>query len=175
VLKANSFGNDVHARMSSGSVASGDYNTNGIGVNLQGGKYFYIGDSYVVPYVAVTGFTSNSSDYTLSNGMKAHVDTQHSVIGETGVHMGHKFMYRDAQIEPYIKLAVAQEFINGNDVKVNNDHFTNDLSGTRGEYQVGINTRITKDVTVHADASYLHGSHVEEPWAASLGVSWSFK
>jgi outer membrane autotransporter protein len=175
VLKANSFGNDVHARMSSGSVASGDYNTNGIGVNLQGGKYFYIGDSYLVPYVAATGFTSNTSYYMLSNGMKAYVDAQHSVIGETGVNMGHQFKLRDAQIQPYIKLAVAQEFIDNNDVKVNEDHFTNDLSGTWGVYQVGVDARLTNNVTVHADTSYSHGSHVDAPWAASLGVSWSFK
>lgn len=175
VLKANSFDHDVNARMTSGGVGRGSYHTSGIGANLQGGEYFYLGNAYVAPYVAVTGFTGNSSDYTLSNGMKAHVDSLRSVIGETGVHMGHKFMYSGAPIEPYIKLAVAQEFINGNTVNVNNEHFTNDLSGTRREYQVGVNSRITKDVTVHADANYLHGSHVEEPWAASLGVSWSFK
>ncbi|EEC0182541.1 autotransporter outer membrane beta-barrel domain-containing protein [Salmonella enterica subsp. enterica] len=29
-------------------------------------------------------------------------------------------------------------------------------------------------VTVHADASYSQGSHVEAPWTANLGASWSF-
>ncbi|KGT87023.1 hypothetical protein NG99_24415 [Erwinia typographi] len=174
VFKVNRFGNNIDARMTSGTIASGYYNTTGIGTNLQGGKYFYFGDSYVTPYAAITGFTSNTSDYTLSNGMKAHVSPQKSVTGETGVSFGHKFVVHGALVQPYIKLAVTQEFIDDNKVKVNDDHFTNDLSGTRGVYQLGVNTKVTDRLTVHADASYAQGSHVEAPWTANLGASWSF-
>jgi outer membrane autotransporter protein len=174
VLKVNRFGNDVNGQMTSGEAANGYYNTTGLGVNLQGGKYFYFGDSYIAPYASVTGFTSNTSDYTLSNGMKAHVGSQRSVIGETGVSLGHQFVVQGAQVQPYLKLAVTQEFIDDNAVKVNDDHFTNDLSGTRGVYQLGVNAKATNRITVHADASYAQGSHVESPWTASLGASWSF-
>lgn len=174
VLKVNRFGNDVNGKMTSGAAANGYYNTTGIGANLQGGKYFYFGDSYIAPYASVTGFTSNTSDYTLSNGMKAHIGSQRSVMGETGVNLGHKFVVKGAQVQPYLKLAVTQEFIDDNAVKVNDDHFTNDLSGTRGVYQLGVNAKVTDRITVHADASYSQGSHVEAPWTANFGASWSF-
>ena len=173
-MKVNRFGNDVNGKMTSGAAANGYYNTTGIGANLQGGKYFYLGDSYIAPYASVTGFTSNTSDYTLSNGMKAHVGSQRSVMGETGVNLGHKFAVKGAQVQPYLKLAVTQEFIDDNAVKVNDDHFTNDLSGTRGVYQLGVNAKVTDRITVHADASYSQGSHVEAPLTANLGASWSF-
>nr|WP_162303002.1 autotransporter outer membrane beta-barrel domain-containing protein [Buttiauxella sp. 3AFRM03] len=174
ILKANRFGNDVHAQMTSGSAAYGDYNTNGIGMHLQGGKYFYFGESYIAPYVALSTFTSDSNDYTLSNGMKARVDNQKSVIGEAGVQMGHHFEYNGAQIQPYFRAAVAQEFIDDNEVRVNDDTFTNDLSGARGVYQVGVNAQVTDTLAVNAHTSYSHGDHVDEPLTVDLGVSWKF-
>jgi outer membrane autotransporter protein len=174
VVKINRFDNDVNAKMTSGVAANGDYDTTGVGVNLQGGKYFYFGDSYITPYASITGFTSNTSDYALSNDMKAHVSPQRSVIGEAGVGLGHTFVVQGAQVQPYLKLAITQELIDDNAVKVNDDHFTNDLSGTRGVYQLGINAKVTERLTVHADASYAQGNEVEAPWTANLGVSWSF-
>lgn len=174
VLKANNFGNDVNAKMSSGKTAKGSYKTSGIGANLQGGKYLYFGESYIAPYVAVTGFASNSSDYTLSNGMKAHTGNQNSLVGEAGVNMGHKFNVKGAQVQPYVKLAAAKEFTKGNKVKVNDDSFNSDLSGTIGVYQVGVNTKLTDNIDVHINTSYAQGSKVDKPLSANLGVSWSF-
>lgn len=175
VIKANRFENDVNGQMTSGAAADGYYNTTGLGANIQGGKYFYYGESYIAPYAAITGFTSNSNDYTLSNGMRAHVGSQRSVIGEAGVSVGHKFNVQSAIIQPFAKIAVTQEFIDDNAVKVNDDNFTNDLSGTRGVYQLGINARLNKSLTVRADASYAEGNQVEVPWTANLGISYSFK
>jgi len=174
VLKANHFGNEINGRMTSGAAAHGDYNTTGIGAHLQGGKYFYFGQSFIAPYASVTGFTSNSSDFSLSNGMKGHTDPQRSVTGETGISLGHKFVVHGAQVQPYLKVAVTQEFIDDNTVKVNEDHFTNDVSGTRGAYQLGVDTKVTDRLTVHADAGYTQGRHIEAPWTANLGASWSF-
>jgi len=174
VLKANHFGNEINGRMTSGAAAHGDYNTTGIGAHLQGGKYFYFGQTFIAPYASVTGFTSNSSDFSLSNGMKGHTDPQRSVTGETGISLGHKFVVHGAQVQPYLKVAVMQEFIDDNTVKVNEDHFTNDVSGTRGAYQLGVDTKVTDMLTVHADAGYTQGRHIEAPWTANLGASWSF-
>lgn len=174
VLKVNRFENEVNGRMTSGAPADGYYNTTGAGLNIQGGKYFYFGDTWVAPYTAVTGFTSNSSGYTLSNGMNADVGPQRSVIGEAGVSAGHKFNVQDVEVQPFVRAAVMQEFMDNNNVKVNNDGFTNDLSGTRGIYQAGVNARVAKSFTVQANASYAEGHHVETPWTVNLGGSWSF-
>ncbi|MNC02872.1 Adhesin/invasin TibA autotransporter precursor [compost metagenome] len=174
VVKVNRFANEVNARMSSGASADGDYKTSGIGATMQGGKYFYFGESYIEPYASVTGFTSDSSEYRLTNGMKASVNSQRSVIGETGISIGHKFVVHKAVIQPFARIGIAREFIDDNAVKVNDDPFTNDLSGSWGIYQVGVNAQLSKTVAMHTDVAYANGKHVESPWALNLGISISF-
>ena len=174
ILKTNNFAHDVNARMNSGTLAWGSYDSSGIGAHLQTGKYFHFDKTWVAPYVALSTFTSDSSDYTLSNGMRAQVGKQRSMIGEVGVQVGHSLEYNGAKIQPYFRAAVSNEFIDDNEVKVNEDTFTNDLSGTRGIYQVGVNARVTDTLTVNAHTSYSHGEHVDEPWTVNLGVSWKF-
>ncbi|MBJ3591169.1 autotransporter outer membrane beta-barrel domain-containing protein [Salmonella enterica subsp. enterica serovar Saintpaul] len=176
ILKANRFENDVNGKMTGGGAADGYYHTNGAGLHIQGGKYFHFDETYVAPYVAVTGFTSDSSDYALSNGMQAHVGSTRSLMAEGGVNVGHKFTLNNgAVLQPYVGVAATQEFIDDNKVEVNNDgHFENDLSGTRGVYQVGLRAQLTDRLTAHADASYAQGSNIESPWVANIGVAWSF-
>jgi outer membrane autotransporter protein len=176
ILKANHFENDVNGRMTGGGAADGYYDTNGVGAHIQGGKYFHFGDTYIAPYAAVTAFTTDSSDYALSNDMQAHVGNERSVLAEAGVNVGHKFTLKNgATLQPYAGAAVTQEFIDDNKVDVNDDgHFTNDLSGTRGVYQVGLRAQLTERLTAHVDAAYAQGANVESPWVANAGVAWSF-
>ncbi len=174
IVKVNRFENDVNARMTSGASADGSYNSSGIGASVQGGKYFYAGKTYFAPYLSITGFMTDSSRYRLSNGMQARIDAQRSLLAEGGINVGHEFSVKSASVIPYLKLAAVQEFANGNDVKVNDDRFVNDLSGTRGVYQFGVNARLTPSLSLHVDAGYMQGSGVESPWAVGVGGSWSF-
>ncbi|EPF2244841.1 autotransporter outer membrane beta-barrel domain-containing protein [Citrobacter werkmanii] len=176
ILKANRFENDVNGRMTSGGAAEGYYHTNGLGAHIQGGKNFNFGNSYVAPYIAVTAFTTDSSDYTLSNGMRANVGNERSLLAEAGANIGHAFTLKNgATLQPYVGAAVTQEFIDDNNVDVNDDgHFTNDLSGTRGVYQVGLRAQLAPRLNAHISAAYAQGANVESPWIANAGISWSF-
>ncbi|ELX2369138.1 autotransporter outer membrane beta-barrel domain-containing protein [Salmonella enterica] len=176
ILKANHFENDVNGRMTGGGAANGYYDTNGTGAHIQGGKYFHFGETYIAPFAAVTAFTTDNSDYTLSNGMQAHVGNERSVLIEAGVNVGHKFVLKNGTtLQPYVGAAVTQEFIDDNKVDVNHDgHFTNDLSGTRGVYQTGLRAQVTPNLTAHVSASYAQGANIESPWIANAGVAWSF-
>mgnify|MGYP003365311193 CR=1 FL=1 len=176
VIKGSRFENDVNGRMTSGGAADGYYATNGLGASLKGGKYLHYGATTITPYLSLTGFTTDSSHYTLSNGMHAHVGNERSVLAEAGLNAAHAFTLKDgAVLQPFVQLAVTQEFIDDNHVDVNSDgHFDNDLSGTRGVYQLGLNARLTKTLNAHAGAAYAQGANVESPWAASAGLAWSF-
>lgn len=174
VLKANHFSNDVDARMTSGMAANGHYSTSGIGANIEGGKYFYFADTYLAPYLAVTGFTTNANNYRLSNEMDARLGSQRSVVGEAGVRVGHSFALSAVDIEPFARAAIAQEFIDDNEVNVNDDPFTNDMSGARGIYMFGVNALLKTNTKIYADASYSEGQHLESPWTVNLGVSMRF-
>jgi outer membrane autotransporter protein len=78
-------------------------------------------------------------------------------------------------LQPYAKVALATEFVNSNTVKVNDDNFVSDLSGTRHIYQAGINAQLTPSLSVSADASYISGTHVEANWTGNVGLGYSFK
>ncbi len=118
----------------------------------------------------------DNSEYTLSNGMYAHVGNGRSVQAEAGVNVGHRFTLKNgATLQPYFGAAVTQEFIDDNEVDVNSDgHFQNDTSGTRGVYQAGLRAQFSPRLTAHIDASYAEGSHIESPWIAHAGIAWSF-
>lgn len=58
--------------------------------------------------------------------MKARVGSHRLVIGEIGVNLGHKFVFKSVQIQPYIKLGVTTLTI------TQFNHFTNYLSGICG-------------------------------------------
>ncbi|GKX58484.1 autotransporter outer membrane beta-barrel domain-containing protein [Leminorella grimontii] len=174
IAQFNRFKHDVSPRMSSGERAYGDYDTNGYGMNLEAGKYFYFGDAFIAPYTALTGFIADGKSYRLSNGMKADVSTQRSLLSEAGARAGYRFSVGSVQLKPYVSAAAASEMVDNNDVRVNDDGFTNDLSGVRGIYQAGVDARLSRSLSAHASGAYADGKNVEAPWAVNIGFSYSF-
>ncbi|MBU9843869.1 autotransporter outer membrane beta-barrel domain-containing protein [Rahnella ecdela] len=174
IVKANRFSDDVNAKMTSGERADGDYNQNGLSAHLETGKYFRFDQSFVAPYVGITGFTTNNSNYTLSNGMKANVDSVKSLVAETGVNIGTTYNVGSVELKPYVKLAVADEMVSGNSVKVNNDQLEDDMSGVMGIYEAGVNSQITQNLNVGASVQYNHSDEMESPFILNAGFSLKF-
>lgn len=174
IVKVNRFSDDVNARMTSGGKADGDYNQNGISAHLEAGKYFTFDQAFVAPYVGITGFTTNGSDYKLSNGMKADVDNIQSLVAETGVNIGTTYQVRSVELKPYMKLAVADEMVSGNDVRVNNDTLEDDMSGVIGIYEAGLNSQITDNLNAGFSVQYNHSDKMESPYIVNAGVSLKF-
>lgn len=176
IFKANNFDHDVNARMTSGGKADGDYDTLGVGGHIEAGMYLHQDNIWLKPYGALSAFTSDNTEYRLSNGMQAHVDNTRSIRAEGGLNAGMTFALDNGMtLQPYAGVAITQEFVDDNHVDVNDDgHFTNDLSGTRGLYEVGLRTQLTHNMTAHVNASYANGAGVESPWVANAGVAWSF-
>lgn len=174
IVKVNRFSNDVNAQMTSGGAADGDYNQNGFSVHLEAGKFFTFDQSFVAPYVAVTGFTTDHSSYDLSNGMEANVDSVNSLFVESGVNFGTTLNVRSAVLKPYVKLAVADELVNDNHVQVNDDRLEDDMSGVMGIYEVGINAQVTKTLNVGASVQYNHSNKMESPFIVNTGFSLKF-
>lgn len=177
VAKYNRFDNEVNARMNSGGRAYGSYNTNGFTLAAETGRHIQVSqDVKVTPFASLMGFTSDSSSYALSNGMEAKVNSAKSLVGSAGARVsGKKIFDNGAEVRPFLSLSVEQEFVKDNKVTINqNDTFKNDISGTRGVVQVGVNADLNKKVSVSASAGYLKGRHIEAPWMASLTVSYKF-
>ena len=174
IIKAERFSNDVNAQMTSGGAADGSYDQNGYAAHLEAGKYFRANASFLAPYVAVTGFTTDKQGYGLSNGMEAHTDATKSLLVESGVMAGHGFDTRAGTFAPFVKVALADELENGNSVQINDDELENDLSGTREIYQTGVNATFAHGIAAGVNVSYMHGRHIEQPYSVNAGISFSF-
>lgn len=66
------------------------------------------------------------------------------------------------------------EFVDDNQVNVNNNRFDNDLSGSRGELGLGVAVSMTDRLQLHADFDYANGEKIEQPWGANVGLHYSW-
>jgi len=176
VLKANRFRNDSKVSMSDGARAKGDYTTQGVGASLEFGRHIKLDDGYFVePFAQVSGVVISGKDYGLNNGMQAEGDRTRSLLGKVGVTTGRNFALDNGSIvQPYLRVAAAQEFAKNNEVQVNNNVFNNDLSGSRGELGAGVAVAMSDSLQLHADFDYSNGENIEQPFGANVGVRYSW-
>lgn len=175
VLKGNLFNQHLNARMSSGGRADGSYTTPGIGGSLITGIDILLADTTLSPFIGVTGFTSQSDDYALSNGMQAHPGTAKSALAQAGIRISQQISTDNgAQLTPWLKVTLEQEFVHSNEVRVNGDRFNSDIAGSRGSYQAGFSAVLTPQTRLYASVKYEKGEGMESPWTGSMGVSYAF-
>ncbi|MFJ4347211.1 autotransporter outer membrane beta-barrel domain-containing protein [Pseudomonas sp. NPDC089401] len=176
LIKANRFQNKSDVRMSDGRKAKGDYSNNGIGASVEVGKHIKLDDGWFVePYTQVSTLWVDGASYNLDNGMRASADNANSLLGKVGSHVGRTFpLDKGGFVQPYVKAAAAHEFARNNQVKVNDNKFDNDLSGSRLEFGAGVAAQVTDRVQVNAGFDYMKGKHIEQPWGVSLGVRYNF-
>lgn len=175
LIKANRFSNDSDVSMSDGRRAGGDYDNFGVGGSLEVGKHIKLADGWFVePYGQVSALWVQGEDYALDNGMQARSNKANSLLAKVGTHIGRSYTLADGgTLQPYLKVAAAQEFAKSNRVKVNDTYsFNNDLSGGRGELGVGVVAQLSTAVQLHGDFDYSHGKNIEQPWGVSLGVRY---
>ncbi|MCE7766299.1 autotransporter outer membrane beta-barrel domain-containing protein [Pseudomonas putida] len=94
---------------------------------------------------------------------------------DLGTTAGRTFDYGDGRmIQPYLRAAVAHEFVNGNQVRVNGNSFHNDLAGTRAELGAGVVAAWSQQWQAHAEFDYANGERLEQPWGVSVGVRYNW-
>lgn len=176
VLKLNRFRNKADVAMSDASKAKGDYANMALGGSVEFGRHIKLADDYFLePFAQLSTVVIEGSDYKLDNGLEAKHERSQSVLGKVGTSVGRSIALKDGGIfQPYVKVAFAQEFSRGNDVKVNDKRFDNSLFGSRAEFGAGAAVSLSERVQVHADFDYMKGKRIEQPWGANLGVRFAF-
>lgn len=176
VARINQLRNKADVRLSDGSKAKGDYNNLGAGVSLEVGRHLTLADDWFLePFAQLSGLVLQGKDYTLDNGMRAESERTRSLLGKVGTTIGRNFAAGEGRtLQPYLRVAAAHEFANGNQVKVNDNRFANDLSGSRGEVGVGMAVAWDDKWQAHADFDYSHGSKIEQPWGVNFGVRYNW-
>lgn len=176
VLKYNRFRNRNDVVMSDGHKTKGEYHNDGLGASVEVGRHFKLDDGwYVEPFTQLSALWVDGDSYTLDNGLRAESDGASSVLGKVGAQVGRSLALDNGSIlQPYLKVAAAHEFINSNKVKINDNHFTNDLSGTRGEVAVGLVAQVSEVLQLHGEFQYSNGEHIEQPYGVNLGLRYNF-
>lgn len=175
VLKGNQFSQDVNVEMRGADTAKGNARFTGLGLAIKAGKNIEHGALTVTPYAGISGFNGFDSDYQLSNGMKAQSKGNRSVIGTVGVNTGYQINLKNGvAIKPYTTLSVDQEFAKGNKMVINNEQFSNDLSGTRANVGLGMNAQLSKNISVTSEVKFAKGKNISSPVTANVGISYSF-
>ncbi|WP_145564072.1 autotransporter outer membrane beta-barrel domain-containing protein [Yersinia aldovae] len=170
VLKANRFNNELSTQ-----GAQAEYSQNALTGSLESGYQLPVYANLVLePYGKVSYSRIGSADYTLSNGMAADVAKADSVQGELGTILAASYTLNQMAIKPYIKLAIAREFIKTNTVAINDIGFDNNFSGNVGKYGVGVDASVASNTAIFAEVDYLNGSKIETPVTANIGFRLRF-
>nr|WP_122358898.1 autotransporter outer membrane beta-barrel domain-containing protein [Pseudomonas ficuserectae] len=176
VLKLNRFRNKADVAMSDASKAKGDYTNNGVGGWVEFGRHIKLGDDYFLePFAQLSSVVVQGQELRLDNGMKAKNDHTQSVLGKVGTSLGRSVALKDGGVlQPYVRVAIAQEFSRHNEVKANDVKFDNSLFGSRGELGAGVSVSLSERLKLHADFDYMKGRHIEQPWGANVGLRLAF-
>ena len=176
VVKLNRFENESKVAMSDGTQSKGSYGTTGLGGSAEFGRHIKLDNDYFVePFGQLSAVTIQGKNYNLNNGLQAEGDQTRSFLGKVGSTVGRNVTLDSGTVvQPYLRAAVAHEFAKNNEVKVNNNVFNNDLSGSRAEFGAGVAVKLSKDLQVHADFDYASGKSIEQPFGANVGLRYSW-
>ncbi|WP_085640868.1 MULTISPECIES: autotransporter outer membrane beta-barrel domain-containing protein [unclassified Pseudomonas] len=176
VLKVNRFRNDAKAGLSDGTRAKGDYDNSAVGGSVEVGRHIKLDDGYFIePFTQWSAVVIQGRDFDLNNGLRAEGDRTRSLLGKAGATAGRKMQLSDGtQVQPYVRAALVHEFSRNNEVKVNNNAFDNDLSGSRAEVGAGIAVNLSERWQAHAEVDYMNGSNIEMPIGGTLGVQFKW-
>ncbi|WP_052071929.1 autotransporter outer membrane beta-barrel domain-containing protein [Sphingopyxis sp. MWB1] len=177
LIKQNWFSNDASASMNDGTQTVGEFKSTGLGGQIEVGKRFSLANDKLIfePFAQIASFRAGKKDWGLDNGMAVENRAMDSFVTRLGAHFGYNIQSPDGStLQPYVKLAVANEFNNDNAVYVNDTRFNNDLSGARGEVGVGLAAQINEGLHIHGEFDYAKGKNYEQQMGISFGARFSF-
>ncbi|EJF81889.1 BafA family autotransporter [Bartonella doshiae] len=177
ILKYNYFWDNLKAISTNGLNIQGDYNQWAIGGSFElGCRFEPAQNTWMQPYVKVTGVRVADKKIKLSNGMIADINSSISLPTEVGLTTGHEFIVgAEASLTAYITAAWLHENVDNNYTMINNKHkFITDLSGNMGKLGIGLNSFVNNKLTFYAEANYLTGHRIKESVRGVLGFRYSF-
>ncbi|WP_019219657.1 BafA family autotransporter [Bartonella florencae] len=177
VLKYNYFRNNLKAISTNGLAVQSNYNQWAIGGSFEiGCRFEPAQNTWMQPYVKLTGLQVEGKKITLSNKMTADISPLTSLRSEVGLTAGHEFIINaETSLTAYITAAWLRENINNNHTTINNRHkFITDLSGNAGKLGIGLNSLVNDKLTLYAEAHYLKGRKIKQSLQGILGLRYSF-
>ncbi|WP_256580525.1 autotransporter outer membrane beta-barrel domain-containing protein [Pseudomonas sp. Irchel s3h14] len=176
VAKLNHFRNDAKVTMSDGRQTEGHYNNLGASASVEFGKHIDIKDGYYAEvFTQWQAASVQGKDFSLDNGLKADADTTRSMLGKAGVTLGRGMTLSNGSVlQPHIRAAFVHEFVKNNEVRVNDNKFNNDLSGSRFEVGAGGSWTLNDRWQLHAELDTSKGDSVTKDFGVNMGAHYAF-
>ncbi|WP_175869540.1 BafA family autotransporter [Bartonella gabonensis] len=177
VLKYNYYRDNLKAISTNGLAIQSHYNLWAIGGSFEIGCYFEPAqNTWMQPYIKLTGLQVEGKKVKLSNGMIGDLSPSVSFHSEVGLTTGHEFFVNaETSLTAYIMAAWLRENIHNNHTTINNQHkFITDLSGSAGKLGIGLNSSVNDKLTLYAEAHYLKGHKIKNALQGILGLRYSF-
>lgn len=177
VLKYNYYKDNLKAISTNGLAIQSHYNQWAIGGSFEIGCYFEPAqNTWMQPYIKLTGLQVEGKKIKLSNGMVGDLSSLISFRSEVGLTAGHEFFVNsETSLTAYIMAAWLRENINDNHAIINNQHkFITDLSGSAGKLGIGLNSSVNDNLTLYAEAYYLKGHKIKNALQGILGLRYNF-
>jgi len=177
VLKFSQYWNDFLTETLFGRLSTGGYNTSAFGGSLEVGKRFDLAEGrfFIEPQAQLAGMASSDVQYQASTGLQVDGESQSSFRGRLGIRAGvHINLSSDHVLEPYLRASAIEEVLGKNTITTNSAHFDSDLSGTTGQFGVGITAWLGKSTSLYGEYDYATSDAIREPWAASIGFRWEW-
>lgn len=173
-LSYSRFDNDLTANMSNGAYVDGNTTADAWGFGLKLGYDWKVNDAgYVTPYASINGLFQSGDSYRLSNDANVGGQDYDSLRYEAGVDAGYTFNYGDQAMTPYFKLAYVYDD-SDNDSDFNGDNIDNGVKGSAVRVGVGSQFSFTKNFSANTGVTYVGGGDVDQDWAASAGVKYTW-
>lgn len=176
VAKLNHFRNEASVVLSDNTKTKGDYNNLGASASVEFGKRIDFKDGYYTEvFTQWQAASVQGKDFSLDNGLKADADTTRSMLGKVGVTLGRGMTLSDGSIlQPHVRVAGVHEFVKTNEVRVNDNKFNNDLSGSRLEVAAGASWTLNDRWQLHAELDTSKGDSVTKDFGVNMGAHYKF-
>jgi outer membrane autotransporter protein len=176
LAKLNHFRNEADVTVSDGTKTQGNYNNFGASTSVEFGKHIEFQNGYYIePFTQWQAAAAQGKEFSLDNGLKADADTTRSLLGKAGVTLGRGMtLANGSKLQPHVRAAVVQEFVKNNEVRVNDNQFNNDLSGTRFEVATGASWTLNDRWQLHAELDTSKGDNVTKDFGVNMGAHFSF-
>lgn len=171
--------------MLDGTRVEDDRSSYGLGASFELGRKIAFGYSddcseywFIEPQMQLALFVLNGGRYSASNGMEIYQNTMYSLTGRTGVVLGRKIVYSDAEqekfLQPYVKAGLTREFLGDQKVRLNGIRMTGDMDETRVYYGLGVDWQFMRNLRFYTQAEREEGRHYDREYNISAGINWNF-
>jgi outer membrane autotransporter protein len=154
--------------------ASAEYSQTGYAVSFDAGKRLKLaGRWWIEPRAALTYQHTGDSHYTTTLGTPVMLASSNLVFGDAGVALGASLAVGEQTLEPFVRVGATHLFGADPVNTIGGTTLSGSLPRTWATASAGVSAVLSTHVRAFTAFSYGKGSDYTQPWAVTLGLSFT--